>query len=91
MGTPNPCPAPWFLHGDGDEPLLSKDGAGIFRNTRFTIHGSCNRDQVQGRGCRDPIHADRGGDGVRLLVGVLLGPGALCRNPLPLIVTVELF
>ena len=38
------------------------------RVTRFTIHGSCNRDQVQGRGCLDPIHADLGG--VMLLHGL---------------------
>ena len=36
-------------------PLLPKDDGGIFRITRLTISGSCNRDQVQGRGCGNLI------------------------------------
>ena len=59
--SPNPCPAPWFLHGVG-LLLLSMVTLAIARlNTPFTIHGSCKRDQVQGRGCLDLVHADLGG------------------------------
>ena len=49
------CPAPWLLHGDGGLPYYPQMAPAIAGLNRTAIKGSCNRDQVQGRGWLFPF------------------------------------